>query len=526
MGHLSAWYTNLDSSYIHNRARVLANGVFSFDEIVVIVESIELATVLWGQSLPWGTDRPWGPIKTFRNLHVNNLTSLGISKNVSRQILTKLTDEYNYDQLYTTLQEELSEKPLNISKIWMMGEVVVYRGGTDREERAVEKRITKRITEKMVALMGEEADNEVAIEETMNILKANRGLPYLDRARDVWIQLHGDEEDTELLMEIVRLFEEQQQERPQQQGRQRPHQRQQRQQQRQQQQQQQRLRQQELHQERERNLQMARQRERQRAMEHLQLWVMPSAQQQEQRRERNLQMKRQRERERANDQAAARLQQLWVMSREQQWGQREREQAIDNLQQLWGQPLPESPPDLEQRKREHLEKQDKERINYVGSSLIHREAYYIQILGPNYHNLTFFNAVTQEDTTIGDFIADDPDNIVFVITGAEPVMFASNRAVIRGIMAIYDCDNDRKKYISLNNIGYHGIGVAKYDAVKAASLRSKYQIFALRATGQNTNKLITHEIRYFEDTRIGGLHCQEGSQMPYYQIYIPKREYE
>jgi len=38
-------------------------------------------------------------------------------------------------------------------------------------------------------------------------------------------------------------------------------------------------------------------------------------------------------------------------------------------------------------------------------------------------------------------------------------------------MAIYDYDDEDKKYISLTNIGYHGSGVANYEAIKIATLK-------------------------------------------------------
>lgn len=184
-------------------------------------------------------------------------------------------------------------------------------------------------------------------------------------------------------------------------------------------------------------------------------------------------------------------------------------------------PLPEEAPDLRQRIQEQLQKQDRERELYVANSMVEdRENYYSQIFGPDYSGWTFFDAIMQNDTTVKEYISDSPDNIIFVIVGATPVLFSSNRSQIRNNTALYDCDDHSKKYISLTNIGYHGVGVANYNAVKTAALNSNYQLFALRPGG-NTNKLVSHSILFLGDSMVSGFHCQEGTQMPYYQIYIP-----
>lgn len=191
------------------------------------------------------------------------------------------------------------------------------------------------------------------------------------------------------------------------------------------------------------------------------------------------------------------------------------------MQQWEELPLPEEAPDLRQRIQEQLQKQDRERELYVANSPAEdRENYYSQIFGPGYSSWTFFDAIMQDDTTVKEYISDSPDNIIFVIVGAPPVLFASNRSQIRNNTALYDCDDHRKKYISLTNIGYHGVGVANYSAVKTAVLNSNYQLFALRLGG-NTNRLISHNILFLGDNMVSGFHCQEGTQMPYYQIYIP-----
>ena len=145
------------------------------------------------------------------------------------------------------------------------------------------------------------------------------------------------------------------------------------------------------------------------------------------------------------------------------------------------------------------------------------------MLGKNYNTLKVFDYVNDEEFTIKDYISLDKDNIVFYVKpeseSQTPVLFATTRGYLAEKMAIYDIAAN-KKYLSMNLLGYPGIGVMSYDGVKRAVLRSNYQIFALRETG-TTGKLTTHEIRYFGDNVIGGLHGQEGTQQSYYQIYIP-----
>lgn len=170
----------------------------------------------------------------------------------------------------------------------------------------------------------------------------------------------------------------------------------------------------------------------------------------------------------------------------------------------------------------HLQKQDEERRSYVSHApKTERQKHYKQILGRKYKGVTFYNAIDMEEQTVGDFIRRDKDNIIFVIKGSQPVLFTSSRQIIKDRMAIYDCDAEGTKYISLTNIGYHGSGAANYDAIKIATLKSNYQIFALKHSGHNTGKLVSHEITYFAEDVVGGAHCQEGSQLPYYQTFIP-----
>lgn len=183
------------------------------------------------------------------------------------------------------------------------------------------------------------------------------------------------------------------------------------------------------------------------------------------------------------------------------------------------------PPPHAMRKRAQLFNQDYEREDYVPKvSDEVRHEYYSSLLGPEYRSIPVYDYQIMEDTDVGTYIDEDEDNIVFIIKGEDGVKtaFVSLRSEVRKQMAMYDCDMEDNVYINLANLGYQGTGMADYDAVKAAILYSNYQIILMQYSGHNTGKLITHEIRYFEDTGVGGFHCQEGTQAPYYQTYIPE----
>ena len=178
---------------------------------------------------------------------------------------------------------------------------------------------------------------------------------------------------------------------------------------------------------------------------------------------------------------------------------------------------------IEERRRETLDQQDRERTYVSPASEDDLQSYYQETFGSTYNDLTLQDVITLEEVKVKDYIAEDKDNIIFVIkTPSKPdVLFGSKRSVIANQMAIYDCDDDTKKYISLSNIGYHGTGATDYNAIKTTVLKSNYQIIRLRPSGDNTGKLIRHEVRHFGDSVVGNVHCQEGSQMPYYQTFVP-----
>lgn len=193
----------------------------------------------------------------------------------------------------------------------------------------------------------------------------------------------------------------------------------------------------------------------------------------------------------------------------------------------------QQPQDQESRiqrlRAERLAQQDREREGYLLPATDEtRNAYYEDLHGklnlePDYRQRTIFDSIGQEDVIINDFITEDNDNLVFIVREATgpPAFFTSSRRLVSQQLAIEECDDANTRYISLSNIGYHGVGMSNYEAAKQVILRSNYQIFGLKRGG-NTGKLITHEIRHFGDNFVSGFHCQEGTQHPYYQLYVPR----
>jgi hypothetical protein len=194
----------------------------------------------------------------------------------------------------------------------------------------------------------------------------------------------------------------------------------------------------------------------------------------------------------------------------------------------WEHPPLDDPSVIEARKKERLTQQDTERTGYTKkASEAERQEYYHRMFGLDHETMMVFDLIEGVDHTVQDYITEDPDNIVFVIRdreGVPPVLFGSKRSVIAEQMAIYECVMDpalgQRKYLSMNLIGYHGVGVMNYEAVKLAVLRSNYQMIALRKAGK-TGKLETHEERHFQDNIVSGMHCADGTQRDYYQVHIP-----
>jgi hypothetical protein len=181
---------------------------------------------------------------------------------------------------------------------------------------------------------------------------------------------------------------------------------------------------------------------------------------------------------------------------------------------------------------EQTNKQAIERSQYHGAMYIatvkEKVKYYTELLGKDYMKTKFFDSIGQEDTEVGNYIQEDPDNIVFIIDKTK--LFSTSRKHVDTILAHYECEKPdsmrvmyNEKLLSLQTLGCPCIGMIIYNAAKHIIADSNFQIFALKNTNVNSKTLVSHEVRYLGRNVVSEAHCQEGSQKHMYQIYSPPR---
>lgn len=156
------------------------------------------------------------------------------------------------------------------------------------------------------------------------------------------------------------------------------------------------------------------------------------------------------------------------------------------------------------------------------------------ILGHNWENTKVFDTINQEDVPIGDFIDEDYDHIVFMMQkdGDTPKpFFATRRSLILQNTPRYQCTHrnsarefdENEVYLSLAGMGCPCVAAVRYIAM-ITMLSTSYQIFVLRppeSPPMRTKTLMSHEVRYFSATHIGNPHCQDGTELDIYSIYVP-----
>ena len=154
------------------------------------------------------------------------------------------------------------------------------------------------------------------------------------------------------------------------------------------------------------------------------------------------------------------------------------------------------------------------------------EDYYQREFGEHYRTRKVFDLISGEDVAIGETIDEDSDNIVIQV---DRHMFATSRRQVANLNPIYECEqidsmrqiNYDIKYISLSKLGCPCEGVANYDAVQTVIADSHFQLFKFRGAGRRTKTLVSHEIARQGESMVSGFHCQQGTQKPYYQLYVP-----
>jgi hypothetical protein len=156
-----------------------------------------------------------------------------------------------------------------------------------------------------------------------------------------------------------------------------------------------------------------------------------------------------------------------------------------------------------------------------------KKAYYKQILGEDYLELTIFNSLMQEDIKVKEYFSEDKDNMLVIIEGTPRQIFAINRQHAKSMLPLYECTNpdsmaliEDRKYMNLSSLGCPCRGVADYNAFHNL-LDAMYRIVVIRLTPRKTKTMVDHDILHHDAGVVGGNHCQSGSESYYYSTYIP-----
>jgi hypothetical protein len=206
------------------------------------------------------------------------------------------------------------------------------------------------------------------------------------------------------------------------------------------------------------------------------------------------------------------------------------QQEEEELDDLWEQQQKEKR--WERAKKDQYNAQQTERHELLGgvhiASDANKDSYYTMLLGKDYKDIMFFDSIMQDDVKLGNYISEDPDNIVFIIDKIK--LFSTSRAHVNTVLAHYECQEpdsmaemSNEKLLSLSPLGCPCVGMVKYTAIKHIVVDSNLQIFSLRNTKKHSKTLVSHEARYIVDDYTSEAHCQTGSEKGMYQIYSPPR---
>lgn len=165
-----------------------------------------------------------------------------------------------------------------------------------------------------------------------------------------------------------------------------------------------------------------------------------------------------------------------------------------------------------------------------------REAYYAGML-PGWKDLTVYDVINLEDVTLPAYIAEDKDNLVFVVFNNDRsvrLTFPSTRNAVEQTFPLYECEDDNsmdRSFIPLNQIGAPFGGVCDYHMTKRIVVDTNYQVFFLREQAEDrcfmsemepkSAPLESHGVKYWGLDATSDAHCQDGSQRTIYQIHVP-----
>lgn len=184
--------------------------------------------------------------------------------------------------------------------------------------------------------------------------------------------------------------------------------------------------------------------------------------------------------------------------------------------------------------RQMAERQAKRPVMAVPLPVQH--AYYDKML-PGWQDTEVRDIVMYDDRHIGEYINEDPDNIVIVVRGFKrpgrpvppPVIFASKRSYVDNTLSMHECltsDSMRhftdKRYFKLASVGSPIGGATLYYPFKLLVSDSNYQIFFLDETRRRTRTLASHAVRMLSGNRLSDAHCQAGTDLAYLELNIPE----
>jgi hypothetical protein len=151
-------------------------------------------------------------------------------------------------------------------------------------------------------------------------------------------------------------------------------------------------------------------------------------------------------------------------------------------------------------------------------------AYYQNQLGDNWRQMEVNDFINGE-TTIGDYIDEDNNNIIIVIDGIPTAAITREQA--DNNLAMHECTHVNSmreftgvRYLNLGNISTYAAAVLYYP-FKVLVNNTNYQIFFFRKTNRMTNTLASHAVRKLEGPVVSSSHCQEDTELPYYETLIP-----
>lgn len=149
------------------------------------------------------------------------------------------------------------------------------------------------------------------------------------------------------------------------------------------------------------------------------------------------------------------------------------------------------------------------------------EQYYNDVIGDQKVATDLYG----DEVLIKDYLKEDKDNILVKVGD---IIFLTERPGVKGLKPLYPCAEahrlgtvDRNTtYINITSMGCPCQGVADYKITKTL-VDSPLQVFNFRYTGATSWPLVSDGVLNDNEDWVSDLHCQDGSEQPICEIYIP-----